>query len=310
MRILVTGARGFLGSHLVPYLTDQGHEVSTPTSSQFDLTNLEATKECLVEAKPEVIYHLAGLSGGIGANLEAPARYYFVNSLIITNMFEAASKIDCKHLIVPMGGCSYPSTAVSPIGEDQMWMGYPHGASSAYSSAKKMAIVAGEAYRKEGLSSTVVVPGNMYGEYDNYSLKDSHVIPALIRKLFEAKQNDSSSISMWGSGTPLRDFVYAGDVAYVLSAILGRKELHGPINISSGTSISIRGVTELAAKLLDYQGKIEWDSSKPDGQMVKIFDVTLLKEMGYSCSTELEEGLRKTIKWFQQNYFELGRVRL
>ena len=310
MRILVTGARGFLGTHLVPFLTDQGHEVSTPTSSQFDLTNLEATKECLAETKPEAIYHLAGLSGGIGANLEAPAKYYFVNSLILTNMFEAASKIDCQHLIVPMGGCSYPSNAVSPIGEDQMWMGYPHGASSAYSSAKKMAIVAGEAYRKEGLSSTIVVPGNMYGEYDNYSLKDSHVIPALIRKLFESKQNNSGSISMWGSGAPQRDFVYAGDVAKILSAMLGRIELHGPINISSGTAISIKGVTELAANLLNFQGKIDWDSSKPEGQMVKIFDVNLLRSMGFSCPTNLEEGLQKTIEWFQQNYFEPGRVRL
>jgi GDP-L-fucose synthase len=225
-------------------------------------------------------------------------------------MFQAAYDLKIEHLVVPMGGCSYPSSATSPIGEEQMWNGYPHEASAAYSSAKKMAIVAGQAYRKQGLKSTIVVPGNMYGEFDNFSLSDSHVIPAIIRKVYEANLRNASSIEMWGEGKPLRDFVYAGDVSQVMKELLLRSDLPGPFNISTGTSISIRQVTDIVVKQLGFRGEIIWNSSKPEGQLVKIFDVSTLKELGYECVTPIEAGIAKTISWFKSNYGIAGKVRL
>ena len=309
MRILVTGATGFLGSHLVPLL-EKDNEVFSVSSKDFDLTDLKATHSCLRKFEPQVVYHLAGLSGGIGANLEAPAKFYFVNTLLIANMFQAALDQKIEHLVVPMGGCSYPASAMSPIGENQMWDGYPHGASAAYSSAKKMAIVASEAYRQEGLKSTVVVPGNMYGEYDNFSLRDSHVIAAVIRKVYEAKDRNSSSIEMWGGGKPLRDFVYAGDVSQIMRELMWHNEVHGPLNISTGTSISIKQVTDIVVDQLNFQGEVIWNTSKPEGQLVKIFDVSNLKKLGYECTTPIEVGIAKTIEWFKSNYTRTGQVRL
>jgi GDP-L-fucose synthase len=211
---------------------------------------------------------------------------------------------------VPIGGCSYPAAAVSPIDENQMWNGYPHEASAAYSSAKKMAIVASQAYKKEGLKSTVVIPGNMYGEYDNYSLKESHVIAAVIRKVYEAKENNSNSIEMWGEGRPLRDFVYAGDVAEVMKKLLLKDEIPSPLNISTGTSISIKQVTNIVLEQLGFRGEVIWNSLKPEGQLVKIFDVTKLNNLGYKCETPIEVGIAKTISWFESNYHLFGRVRL
>jgi GDP-L-fucose synthase len=309
MRILVTGATGFLGRHLVPLLENE-NEVYSVSSQDFDLTNLDSTYACFQQARPEVVYHLAGLSGGIGANLEEPAKFYFVNTLLIANIFQAACDLKIKRLIVPMGGCSYPATAVSPIGEDQMWNGYPHETSAAYSSAKKMAIVASQAYKKQGLKSTVVVPGNMYGEFDNFSLSASHVIPAIVRKVYEAKMSNSNIIEMWGSGKPVRDFVYAGDVATVMKELLERDDLYGPINISTGTSITIRQVTDIVMKQLDFRGEVVWNSSKPEGQLVKVFDVSTLKELGYECPTPIETGIAKTTSWFESNYSNPGKVRL
>ena len=310
MRILVTGARGFLGSHLVPIISrDKENEVVSVSSLDFDLTNFDETMKCLYEHKPDVIFHLAGLSGGIGANLSRPEEFYFVNTLLIANMFQAASKFHVEHLIVPIGGCSYPSNAKSPIKEEEMWSGFPHGASAAYSSAKKMAIVAAQAYRSVGLNSTILVPGNMYGEYDNFSLNDSHVIPAIIRKIYEAKFSGEKKITMWGGGKPLRDFVYAGDVADIMSKVIS-KSIIGPINISTGTSVSIKELTEIIASKMKFQEEIFWDITKPEGQSIKIFDVTKLEKLRFKCNTSLATGLERTISWFESNYVIPGKVRL
>ena len=213
-------------------------------------------------------------------------------------------------MIYPIGGCRYPHTAISPISEGQLWQGYPQSESAGYAMAKKVGVVASTSYRHQyGLNSIILVPGNMYGEYDNFSLTDSHVIPATIRKMFEAKQENKKQVMMWGSGKPQRDFVYAGDVGATFPLFIENYNSPDPVNISSGTTTSIKELAETVKELVGYDGEIIWDTSKPDGQMIKIFDVQKMNELGISCPTSLREGLEKTIDWFSKNY-DSGNVRL
>lgn len=302
---LVTGATGFLGRHLMPVLTDAygSDRVRGISSRDYDLMDPKQVAKMFAEINPSVVVHLAAYSGGIGANRKYPADFYYRNTVLTALMFEAAAQAKVKKLIYTMGGCSYPATAVSPIDESQMWNGYPQPESAGYSSAKKMGIVASVSYREQyGLDSTVLIPGNMYGEYDNFRNEESHVVPAMIRRYYEAKQNGAQEIAMWGSGTPQRDFVYAGDVARLIPHFIENYAQSGPVNISSGTSTSIKELAENIKELVRFNGKINWDTSKPDGQMVKIFATERMKSLGLSCPTSLNAGLTKTIAWLEKNY--------
>jgi GDP-L-fucose synthase len=307
--ILITGASGFLGTHITKILNQEATEFKGISSKDFDLTILNEVDRCLSIFKPHTIIHLAALSGGIGMNTEKPYDFFHINSLLITNMFHSAAKNGVKRIIYTMGGCSYPANAISPISENQMWNGYPQPESAAYSSVKKMGIVAAAAYQSLGLQTTVLVPGNMYGEYDNYSLTDSHVIPAMIRKFIEAESQGVSSVQLWGSGNPKRDFVYARDVASCVVKTLKMNNLQGPINLSSGNSISIRDLAMLIAQMTGFRGELIWQTNKPDGQMIKIFDTTLAKELKLSCETPLEEGIQNTIDWYRKS-LNTGMIRL
>lgn len=304
-RIVVTGARGFLGRHLVPVLEARygPDRVRGVSSTDYNLMEASQVRRLFDEEKPDTIVHLAAYVGGIGANREFPASFYYRNTILTALMFEAAAERGVKKLLYPMGGCSYPAAATSPISEDQMWQGYPQKESAPYSTAKMMGLVASAAYRQErGLSSVVVIPGNMYGEYDNFRYAESHVVPALVRRYYEAKLNGATTMTAWGTGKATRDFVYAGDVASLLPFFLESYDSNEPVNLSSGTSTSIRELTETIRELTGFAGEIEWDSSKPDGQMKKIFDVTRMKALGLECPTALREGLRKTIQWLTANY--------
>jgi GDP-L-fucose synthase len=209
-----------------------------------------------------------------------------------------------------MGGCSYPSDAKSPIGEDQMWNGYPQIESAGYSVAKKMLIPQSWAYRvQHHFNSIVLIPGNVYGEWDNFNLEESHVIPALIRKYIEAQERGDKTITAFGTGRPTRDFVYAGDVAATIPWFIKNYDSSEPVNISAGRRISIRELAETVKKATGFAGEIVWDTTKPDGQIDKIFDVSRLNALGLSCNTTLEEGLRRTAQWFLRARQE-GTVRL
>ena len=303
--VVVTGATGFLGRHLMPVLErsyDKGNVVGL-CSKDYNLLKPDEVERMFVEQKPEVLVHLAAYSGGIGANRTYPADFFYKNALFVTLMFEAAARHKVRKMIYTMGGCSYPATAKSPISENQMWEGYPQPESAGYSVAKKMGIVASQSYRQQyGLNSVVLIPGNLYGEFDNFRNNESHVVPAMIRRYYETKLRGDREIVMWGDGTPVRDFAYAGDVAAVIPWFIDHYDSSEPVNISSGTETHIRELAETIREKMDWDGEIEWDTSKPNGQMVKIFDVSRLRSLGLACNTNLADGLDATIHWFSVNY--------
>ena len=304
-KILVTGATGFLGRHAMSVLTAKygPAAVRGVSSRDYDLMLPASVERMFEDSRPEVVVHLAAYSGGIGANRAYPADFYYRNTLLSALTFDAAARHKVKKFIYPMGGCSYPADAKSPIDEEQLWRGYPQNESAGYSTAKMMGTVASRSYRTQyGLDTAVIIPGNMYGEYDNFRDPDSHVVPAMVRRYFEAKRKGLEEVVMWGTGAPQRDFVYAADVAQCLPYFIEAYSSPEPVNISSGTTVPIRVLAETIAELVAFRGKILWDTTKPDGQMVKIFSTTRLESLGLSCRTSLREGLERTISWFSENY--------
>jgi GDP-L-fucose synthase len=311
-RFLVTGANGFLGHHIIPVLRQAfpAAELVTVTRREYDLLEPGAPARMFREVRPDCVVHLAAKSGGILDNRQRPADYFYENLAMNTAVLHEAHKAGVKKFLTFMGGCSYPSTATSPIGEDQMWNGYPQKESAGYSVAKKMLPVQSWAYRQQhGFNSIVLIPGNVYGEWDNFNLTQSHVIPALLRKYQEAKDCSQPEIKAFGTGRPTRDFVYAGDVAATIPWFLTHYDSSEPVNISTGTRITIKELAETIRKVTGFSGRIVWDTTQPDGQMDKIFDVARLHALGLTCPTPLEEGLRKTLDWFLKAR-AMGEVRL
>jgi GDP-L-fucose synthase len=309
-RVLVTGASGFVGSNLVPRLAACGCQLSTPPRQEYDLLDQLAVQRLFADTRPEIVFHLAGRVGGIVANRNHPADFSYENLLMGTLMIEAARRAGVAKYITLIGGCSYPSNAPNPIAEDQLWNGYPDASAAPYALAKRMNVVLAQAYRHQhGLNAVVLVPGNIYGPYDNFDLESSHVIPALLRKFDEARAEGRAEVVAWGSGRPVRDFVYIEDAC---EAILRASETYDGdeiVNLSSGRPVTIRELVETVAEVCGYSGRIVWDTSKPDGQMLKAFDVTRMRErLGYECGTSLRDGLAKTLAWFREHRGDLARL--
>ena len=312
-KILVTGSTGFLGRHLLKELKKKfkRNKIIALSSKNFDLTKEIQVYKMFRKYNPNIIIHLSAYSGGIEANRKYQADFFYINLTQMINIFNYANKFNVKKLLYPMGGCSYPNTAKSPIKEFDMWNGLPVETSLGYSMAKKLGIIASWCYRDQyNLNSSVVIPGNMYGEHDNFALNSSHVIPALIRKFYEAKINNIKEVKLWGSGKPIRDFVYVGDVAKCMVYLLSKK-IDGPVNISYGKGFSINYISKIIKKLVGYKGKIIWDKSRPDGQKKRIMNVKKLMKLGFKTNTTLKNGLMKTVNWFKKNYHdETNQIRL
>ena len=309
-RILLTGASGFLGRHTLPVLQAAygAENVFAVSSKNYDLMDRSQVEKMFDDAAPTVVVHYAAYSGGINANRTYPGDFYYRNTILTAHTFDvAARRSGIRKFIYTMGGCSYPATAKSPIDESQLWQGYPQKESAGYSTAKMMGTVAARSYREQfGLPAVVLIPGNLYGEFDNFSALDSHVVPAMVRRYYEAELNGANTVEMWGTGQPQRDFVYAADVARLIPYFIESYDSPEPVNISAGRTTAIKELAETIADLVNFKGDIVWDSAKPDGQMVKIFGTERLNALGLSCDTPLRDGLTSTIRWFSRNYSSSG----
>jgi GDP-L-fucose synthase len=300
-KVLVTGASGFVGANLVPRLRATGCELITPSRRDCDLLDSAQVRRLFTEHRPDVVFHLAGVVGGVVANKTRPAEFFYENLVMGTQVLHESWRAGVKKYITLIGACSYPNTAPSPIKETELFNGLPMVDSAPYSMAKAMSVIQAQAYRRQhGFDAIVLVPGNLYGPHDNFDLNNSHVVPALIRKYITAKATGQTEVMAWGSGKPMRDFVYIADACEVILTAAEKFSGDDIINISSGQSVTIKELTETVAELTGYQGKVVWDTSKPDGQMFKGLDVTRMKErLGCECRTDLRAGLQKTIAWFE-----------
>jgi GDP-L-fucose synthase len=309
-RVLVTGASGFMGRNLLPHLAAMGAEIVAPSHADFDLTEQAAVREMFSTIRPHIVFHLAGLVGGILANKKSPADYCQRNLAMGTQMIHEAWRAGVEKYITLIGGCSYPGNAPSPIAESELWNGYPQAESAPYSLAKRMMVVLAQAYRAQhGFNAIVLAPGNVYGPYDNFDLENSHVIPAMLRKYDDAARTGATEVVAWGTGKPERDFVYVDDACRAI--LIAASKYSGPdiINLSSGRPVTIRHLVETVARVVGYQGRVVWDETKPDGQMKKGFDVTRMREwLGVECETSLEDGLLRTYEWYRTHRSEVRLV--
>jgi len=301
--IVLTGGAGFLGSHVHEKLLERGakeENIMIPRSSEYDLREKENCAE-ICEGK-DVVIHLAANVGGIGYNQEHPGDLYYDNILMCTHMMEEARKAGVEKYTALGTICAYPKFTPVPFKEEDLWDGYPEETNAPYGLAKKMQLVQSDSYRKQhGFNSIFLLPVNLYGPRDEFDPKRSHVIPALIKKIYDAKQEGDDKIVVWGTGKPTREFFYVEDCAEAILLATEKYDKSEPVNLGSGMEISIKELVELLVDLMDFDGEIEWDTSKPDGQPRRMLDVSKAKEeFGFEAQTEFEEGLKKTIDWYRK----------
>jgi GDP-L-fucose synthase len=304
-KIVITGGAGFLGSFIIERLTRQGYtNLVSLRKKDFDLTHEAEVDRLYRTLKPDVILHLAAEVGGIGANLDNPGRFFFANMAMGLHLIEGARKFGLKKFVQTGTICAYPNLTPVPFREAELWNGFPEVTNAPYGIAKKSLLVMCQAYREQyGLNAIYLLPVNLYGPRDNFHPHSSHVIPALIRKCVEARDNQAGEIFAWGTGSASREFLYVEDCAEGIVRSMEGYDSPEPMNLGSGREISIKNLTELIAKLSRFAGKIVWDPSKPDGQPRRCLDVSrATQSIGFTANTSLEEGLSKTIKWFEDQH--------
>jgi len=306
-KILVTGGAGFLGSHIVEKLLEKGvprENVFAPLSRNFDLRKWENCQK--VVAGQDIVIHLAAKVGGIGFNQEHPAELFYDNLMMGVQMMEAARQVGVEKFVAIGTICAYPKFTQVPFKEEDLWNGYPEETNAPYGLAKKMMLVQAQAYRQQySFNAIYLLPVNLYGPENSFDPKKSHVIPAIIRKVYEAKKENKNYIDIWGTGKATREFLYVEDAADGIILATEKYDKPEPINLGSGIEISIKDLVELICRLMDFKGEIHWDISKPDGQPRRMLDTSRAeKEFGFKAKTDFETGLKKIIEWYLNSYEE------
>jgi GDP-L-fucose synthase len=300
MRTIVTGGAGFLGTHVVERLRAQGIEPFIPLIDDWDLTQAGDVERLFAETEPELVIHLAAEVGGIGANQANPGRYWYANLMMGAHILEQSRLRGLRKLVLIGTICAYPKFAPIPFKEDDLWNGYPEETNAPYGIAKKTLLVGAQAYREQyGLDAIFLLPVNLYGPRDNFNLETSHVIPALIRKMVEAKRTGKQEVVLWGDGSPTREFLFVDDCAEAIVLAAEHYDGPDPVNIGTGSEISIRELAETLAELTGYDGELVWDTSKPNGQPRRRLDTRRAERLfGFRARTPLDEGLERTVAWY------------
>jgi GDP-L-fucose synthase len=300
-RVVVTGGGGFLGGFLVEALRARGvTDLFVPRSRDYDLVDRAACHRLLAEHRPQLLFHLAAKVGGIGANRLQPGRFLYDNAMMGLQLLEEARLQGVDKVVVAGTICAYPKFAPVPFKEDDLWNGYPEETNAPYGIAKKLLLVQSEAYRAQyGFNSVVLFPVNLYGPRDNFDLTTSHVIPAMIRKCVSAREQGAAEVTLWGDGSPTREFLYVADAAEGLLLGAERYDSSEPVNLGSGTEISIRDLAAEVARATGFSGRFVWDTSQPNGQPRRRLDVTRARErLGFAARTSFAEGLKRTVDWY------------
>lgn len=301
--ICVTGGAGFLGSYVLKKLAERGAEnVFVPTIEQYNLVEPADVRKLLSDADPDIIIHLAANVGGIGANQAHPAEFFYDNLMMGVQLLHQSWERGVQKFVAIGTVCAYPKHTPIPFREEDIWDGYPEETNAPYGLAKKMLLVQSQSYREQyDFNSLFLIPVNLYGPRDNFNLKTSHVIPALIRKALEAKDRGDAELVAWGDGSPTREFLYAEDAAEGILLATERYNSSDPVNLGSGEEISIKSLTEKIIKLTGFEGRLVWDKSRPNGQPRRALDTSRAKErFGFEAQMRLDEGLKHTVEWYQQ----------
>ena len=301
-RVCVTGGAGFLGSFITARLRERGAtEIFIPTIEKYDLVDPTSIRQMLADSRPDVIIHLAAQVGGIGANREHPAEFFYDNLMMGVQLMHQAWQTGVEKFVAIGTVCAYPKFTPVPFREDDIWNGYPEETNAPYGLAKKMLLVQAQAYRQQyGYNAIFLLPVNLYGPRDNFHPDSSHVIPALIRKCIEAQEAGREELVVWGDGSPTREFVYAEDAAEGIVLASERYNDPDPVNIGSGHEISIKDLATLIARLTGFEGRLVWDTSKPNGQPRRGLDTSRAEQrFGFKAQVDFEEGLRRTIDWYR-----------
>jgi GDP-L-fucose synthase len=302
-KVCVTGGDGFLGSYVLEKLTERGAaQVFVPKIEEYNIVEPEAVKRLLADANPDLILHLAANVGGIGANQARPAEFFYDNLMMGVQLMHEAWKTGVSKFVAIGTVCAYPKFTPVPFREETLWDGYPEETNAPYGLAKKMLLVQSQSYRQQyNFNSLFLIPVNLYGPGDNFNLETSHVIPALIRKCFEAQDRGDDEIVVWGDGSPTREFLYVADAAEGILLAAEDYNSSDPVNLGSGEEISIKDLVTKIVEFTGFEGRLVWDTSRPNGQPRRGLDTSRAKErFGFQAQVKLEEGLKRTVEWYRK----------